>query len=86
MRRATITIPDDLEVELNRYLERQPAPPTLATLLQAALRRYLEEEELRRRDYRPARGPLRISAASKGSGVADVAERHDAYLTGDRES
>lgn len=43
MRRATITLPDDLETELESYLATQDAPPSLTALVQAALRRYLEE-------------------------------------------
>ena len=46
MRRATITIPDELEALLERYLARLDAPPSLTTLAQAALRRYLEEASL----------------------------------------
>jgi hypothetical protein len=82
VRRATITIPEDLDAELTRYLSSQPAPPALATLVQATLRRFLAEEELRCRDFRLPPGPLRIRPAAEGSGPADVAERHDAYLAG----
>lgn len=86
MRRATITIPEDLEEDLKRYLESQPARPSLAALVQTALRRFLAEEELRKRDYRPAKGPLRIHPAARGSGLSDVAERHDTYLIGTDEA
>lgn len=82
MRRATISIPPDLERDLNRYLESLPARPSLAVLVQSALRRFLAEEELRKRDFRPAEGPLRIHPAAHGSGLSDVAERHDTYLAG----
>jgi len=82
MRRATITIPEDLDAELARYLASQPAPPALATLVQTALRRFLAEEELRCRDFRLPPGPLRIRPDGTGSGLADVAERHDDYLAG----
>jgi hypothetical protein len=44
MRRATITLPDDLEADLDDYLASRDAPPSLTSLVQAALRRYLEEE------------------------------------------
>ena len=53
MRRATITIPDDLEAQLNAYLAAQEAPPSLAALVQAALRRYLREQRLKERQYQP---------------------------------
>lgn len=44
MRRATITLPDDLEADLDAYLASRDAPPSLTSLVQAALRRYLDEE------------------------------------------
>jgi Arc/MetJ-type ribon-helix-helix transcriptional regulator len=42
MRRATITLPDDLEAEVEEYLAKQEAPPSLTSLIQAALRRFLD--------------------------------------------
>lgn len=41
MRRATITIPDDLEGELESYLERQEVRPSLASLAQTAIRQFV---------------------------------------------
>lgn len=43
MRRASITIPDGLESALERYRGDLEAPPSLASVVQAALERYLEE-------------------------------------------
>lgn len=43
MRRASITIPDGLERALERYRKDLDAPPSLASVVQTALRRYLEE-------------------------------------------
>jgi hypothetical protein len=43
MRRASITIPDGLEQALERYRRDLEAPPSLASVVQAALRGYLEE-------------------------------------------
>lgn len=43
MRRASITIPDGLESALERYREDLEAPPSLASVVQVALERYLEE-------------------------------------------
>lgn len=43
MRRASITIPDDLGRALDKYLRDLEAPPSLASVVQAALRGYLEE-------------------------------------------
>lgn len=41
MRRATVTIPDELERSLASYREDQEFPPSLAALVQAALKEYL---------------------------------------------
>ncbi len=43
MRRATITIPEDLERALERYRRALEVPPALATVVQKALREYLAE-------------------------------------------
>lgn len=80
MKRATITIPDDLEEELNAFLKTQDAPPSLTSVLQAALRRYLEERKLSALEYRPPVGPLRIEPAAQGSGGDDGSVDHDRHL------
>jgi metal-responsive CopG/Arc/MetJ family transcriptional regulator len=80
MRRATITIPDDLEADLASYLETQDAAPSLASIVETALRLYLEEKRLETRQYQPPRGPLRITLAETGSGASDVGRNHDRYL------
>jgi hypothetical protein len=80
MRRATITLPDDLEAELESYLETQDAAPSLTSLVEAALRRYLEDKRLGARQYRAPAGPLRITPARKGSGADDASLDHDRYL------
>lgn len=43
MRRASITIPDGLEQALERYRRDLKVPPSLASVVQVALERYLEE-------------------------------------------
>ena len=43
MRRATITIPDDVDERVERFAESQPAPPSLTSVVQAALRRFLDD-------------------------------------------
>ncbi len=43
MRRASITIPDGLESALEKYRGDLEAPPSLASVVQAALAEYLEE-------------------------------------------
>ncbi len=82
MRRATITIPDDLEAELNTYIEAQDAPPSLTGLIEAALRHFLEQKRLESRQYRPPRRPFSITPAERGSGRRNVSVEHDRYLAG----
>ena len=41
MRRVTVTIPDDLEGDLERFLQAQALRPSVAALLRAALRQYI---------------------------------------------
>lgn len=43
MRRASISIPDGLESALERYRKDLEIPPSLASVVQAALGEYLEE-------------------------------------------
>ena len=80
MRRATITIPDDLETDLEAFLKTQEAPPSLTVLMQTALRRFLAEMRLEQRGYRPPSQPLHVTPASSGSGRSDVSIRHDREL------
>lgn len=75
MRRATITIPDELAEGLACYSRAQDNPPTLTKVVQSALRAYLQE-----RGYLQVRRPLHIRAARKGSGQSDVSQQHDRYL------
>jgi hypothetical protein len=44
MKRATVTIPNDLEKAVDSYVQAQEAPPPMtAAVVQAALREYLAE-------------------------------------------
>ena len=83
MRRATITLPDDLDAELRSYLEAQDAAPSLTALVEAALRRYLLERRLELRQFEPPKEPFRITPARRGSGRSDVSVKHDRYLSKD---
>lgn len=77
MRRTTITLPDDLSTELERYLaDLEPTVP-VSGAIQAALREYLA-----RRGYAVAggRGPFQITPATQGSGAADSSVEHDRYI------
>lgn len=72
-----MTFPDDLAKAMDDYLQSQDAPPSLTTVMQAALREYLRERGFLR-EFRP----LKITPAKKGSGRSDISENHDLYLTG----
>lgn len=72
-----MTFPDDLAKAMDDYLQSQEAPPSLTTVMQAALREYLRERGFLR-EFRP----LKITPAKKGSGRSDVSRNHDLYLTG----
>jgi hypothetical protein len=76
MKRATMTLPDDLAEAVDNYLRAQEAPPALTTVVQAALREYLRE-----RGFLRVRRPLKITPKGN-SGRSDVSQNHDAYLTG----
>jgi hypothetical protein len=76
MKRATMTLPDDLAKAVDDYLKAQEAPPALTTVVQAALREYLRERGFLR-EYRP----LKITPKGN-SGRSDVSQNHDLYLTG----
>ena len=75
MKRATITLPDDLEQALEAYQRDQDVPPTLTATTQAALAEYLAS-----RGYLASRRRFRITPAPHGSGRHDVSLEHDRYL------
>lgn len=77
MRRATVTIGDDLEASLDAYLRQQDVSPALTAVVQTALTEYLA-----RRGFTKGRKTLRIAPAKKGSGARDVSAHHDRYLAG----
>jgi hypothetical protein len=77
MKRATITLPDDLEDALEAYRRSQEVPLALTAVTQAALREYLE----RRGFLSPSAGrEFVITPAEKGSGSNDVSVEHDRYF------
>jgi Arc/MetJ-type ribon-helix-helix transcriptional regulator len=79
MKRATMTLPDDLAEAVDHYVQSQEAPPSLTTVVQAALRQYLGE-----RGFLKVRQTLRINPAKQGSGRRNVSQEHDRYLAGMR--
>jgi metal-responsive CopG/Arc/MetJ family transcriptional regulator len=78
MKRATVTINDELEASLDAYMGQQEVSPSLTAVVQTALREYLA-----RRGYDQKPKTFRIAPARKGSGYRDVSVRHDRYLAGD---
>jgi hypothetical protein len=79
MKRATMTLPDDLEKAVDDYRQAQENPPALTVVVQAALREYLAERGFMR-SHRPLR--LRPVGRSQGSGRGNASIEHDAYLAG----
>ena len=77
MKRATITLPDDLAEATENYLRTQEAPRALTTVMQTALREYLKE-----RGFLRMHRTLKIRPAKHGSGRSDVSQNHDLYFTG----
>jgi Arc/MetJ-type ribon-helix-helix transcriptional regulator len=71
MRRATITIPDDLTRAVESYIDAQDAPPSLTAVVQAALRHYLAENGY----LRTRRRARRIEPAERGSKSASLLNR-----------
>ena len=77
MKRATITLPDELETALEAYRRSQEVPLPLTALAQAALREFLA----RRGFLSPsAERPFKITPARKGSGANDISSENDRYF------
>jgi hypothetical protein len=77
LRRATLTISDEIEANLNAYIREREGSSTLAAIVQAALREFLA-----RRGFAVGARKLRVIPAKKGSGAKDVSVDHDRYLAG----
>ena len=75
MRRVTIMIPDDIQAALEAYVQHQPVPPSLASMISAPLREYLLSRNFTARPNR-----LQITPAKKGSEKRNISVRHDHYL------
>ena len=80
MKRATITLPDDLEQELQDYLAEYDAPPSLTNVVQAALRQYLDDRKWKSRGYIPAQHEFSSPVAESGSEKRNISIDHDEYL------
>ena len=75
MKRATITVSDDLEAAVAAYQQAQDAPPTLTAVVEAALREYLAQ-----RGFGAPKRTLRITPAAVGSGTPYGSIEHDREL------
>lgn len=70
MRRATISIPDDLEADLEAYLAGQDVRPSLAAITQTALRQFLQGGpggEARVREVLRHRAEIKAIASAHGA-------------------
>jgi hypothetical protein len=76
MKRATMTFPDDLAEAVDSYVQSQEVRPALTTVMQEALREYLQG-----RGYLRTYKPLKLRPLGN-SGRGDVSRNHDLYLTG----
>lgn len=77
MKRATITLDDELEEAVESYRRDQDVPLPLTGVTRAALEEYLQD-----RGYLAPKShvPFRITPAEPGSGLGDLSENHDAYF------
>ena len=77
MRRATITIGDELAAQLDSWMHQQDAAPSLTAVVQSALKEFLTH-----RGFATPPRKLHITPSRKGSGSHDVSFAHDHYLAG----
>lgn len=75
MRRATITIPDELDRALDAYIASQPVTPTLTAVVHAALREFLTAQSTSAQGKR-----FWITPADVGSGERHTSRDHDRVL------
>ncbi|MGF1471085.1 MAG: hypothetical protein ACFB50_04980 [Rubrobacteraceae bacterium] len=77
MKRATITLSDELEKVLEDYQRSQDVPVPLTAVTQAALREYLAKRGF---PTTPEKRSFKITPARKGSAEKDVSSEHDRYF------
>lgn len=77
MKRATITLPDELEEALEAYRRSQDVSLPLTSVAQVALREYLERRGFARS---ASGGSFRITPAPEGGGERDVSAEHDRHF------
>jgi hypothetical protein len=77
MKRATITLPDELEEAVEAYRRSQELPLPLTALTQTALREFLEKRGFL---PPPSGRSFGINPSENGSGKLDISSEHDRYL------
>ncbi|MBI4500362.1 MAG: hypothetical protein HY700_04300 [Gemmatimonadetes bacterium] len=78
MKRASVTIPDDIAPALKAYLADQRPTPALTAVVHDALAAFLAE-----RGYLPGvPRRLKLTVARRGSGTRSTSTHHDAVLAG----
>lgn len=75
MRRATVTLTDEIESALDAYRKAQDAPPSLTAITQAALREYLAQ-----RGFLRTRRTFWLTPAEHGSGDPHASRDHNRYV------
>ena len=85
MKRVTVTLPDDLAEQLEVYMNAQTVAPSLTKVMQTALEKFLDEQELQRelakRGYKPpSKWPVNFPVFEEGSGKTDISINHDKYF------
>ena len=79
-KRFTITVPDDLEVELDLYLRGQNPEPALTKIAESALRYFLSNQKWVERGLRPAAKPFHITSITPDDNESTISVNHDEYL------
>ena len=78
MKRATVTIPDDIAPALRAYMADQRPTPPLTAVMHEALAAFLAA-----RGYLPGSPHrLKLTPARHGSGTRSTSADHDAVLAG----
>ena len=75
MRRVTVTIPDHLEAELDRFVSEQPAPPSATAVLQVSLEQFLVHSGGTDRPSfldRVLRNRRQVTEAARRHGIRDI--------------
>jgi hypothetical protein len=72
MRRATVTLTDELDAALNEYIRSLDAAPSLTAITQAALREFLAQ-----RGYLRTQRTFWLTPAEHGSGDPHASRDHN---------